>query len=456
MSTTETAVPVTTEAAPAPAATPVAAPDTAVETPAPAPEVQRPTTPIARDEARRHAREAGTRAREALQQPAEEPKPAAVPERDPATGQFLPKKTEEPAAAAAGTVVPDASPASARTTDASPEAPAAVRPIRIEIPAGHPLREMGRDAISVTDPADEQVIRAALNGTYERRQRVTALEQENAELRDRMLRLEATQSATTKWQSTPEYEAIVDEYERIRDEVSPEAADAYWQGKQPDFQKLAAAEYQTRAEAAEQVEDDRAAEAWATDAWGRTQVVTPDVRNLPEFPQWFAAAIESFNAEIAVGHFPELDPAREPDDYKRLEKAHEAFAQLFRSRLVREPRVSQVMTELAAQRNRTAAAEAARLAAEMRQSAEAEKERLRAQAEKDGVDRFKLDAATRRASAPPHPMGSVAAGARPGQASDGGPPADDTSDMTPHQLRRHFGARAREAARQVLGGVNRP
>jgi len=353
--------------------------------------------------------------------------------RDPVTGQFLPEDGVEKDADA----TTDPAAADGRAEDTGSEAPPAeerAKPIRIEIDPKHAVYGMGETAIEAANPKQEQVIRALLNGTYTRRQENEALQAKLQEVQQKLVRLESDQAATQKWTSSPEYHAIAEKYQEIRDVQGQEVADAWW--RSPDNQKvlqeLRDSEYNERWGKIETERVQQAATEWIDQAWQHTRSLPEPIRGLPDFGRWFKEEAQLFDKRVELGHYP---------DAKAAEDLHREFTKALGARLLREPAVA------AAYRNTTQT----KVAAEADTAAKAaEAKRREDQIRADAVEQFKREAAAKRENAPPHPLGNLSGAARGGRVGGAAPEEIDTSDMSPQQLKKLARAGASQDARSLF------
>src|SRR5690606_1575430 len=234
---------------------------------------------------------------------------------DPATGKFLPSGEEATAA--------EAQPPGAEVAEpeAAPEEPHGVR---IELPEGD-IRRIAGGREYVTVPKEvEPLVRWSINN-HVRRAEVETERQARKEIEKQLLRLMAEQSASSEWEQTPEYKAAATEYreifesvrDRLIDQGMPEQeaieaakarADKYWHGvAAPQLRALADQKYQEQVRQVEEIETQKAAEAWVNEAWSNVTTQIPrEIRELPQFRQWFEAAITAFDAEIAAGLRPDV------------------------------------------------------------------------------------------------------------------------------------------------------
>ena len=423
MSDAVTVVDAPTEAAPAIDVAAAPAPEAVV---APTPQAEQPAGPMSREQARRAAREdARGRMAENTQAPAPVADAATAPQpvvdehgrvRDPITGQFRPATGDVSTSAAPGS--PNA-PSAGQATPGSPG-------IRIELPADHPLRGMGLDALEATSPAQERAMRALLNGSYARVNELQAEKAARQAAEQRLLRLESQSAAAEKWKATPEYTKAVEEYEAILDAAGQAAASKYWKGVQADLQALVDQEYGVRMSETEAQGVETAANQWSNEAWQHASQLPQEIRSLPNFPRWFHGALVAFNAEIEAGMY---DQVLQPGDAEGL---HREFAKSFGARLMRE--------------NEVAAIYRARAHSDTRQQAEARAAQLNAQRERDriaqeAVEAFKRTAAGARSGQPLNPLAGIGGAERVAGAQP--PETVNLEGMSPSEVKRALRTAAR-------------
>jgi len=438
--------------APQPAVAPAApAQETPAAQPAQAePQVTQPTKPQpVRNAYNQAAASAAERAKEMAKRFMQPRTEAVVDEHgrkhDQATGQYLPDGTEAPAdeegttpAVAESGDKPTTEPAAAeeRQAEAIPEDKAAVeRPQTVRVDLPDALKEQGRTHLTV--PAEEQELARALANGYVRRAQLDELRQQLNDERTKRLQLESGLSAQDKIRQTPEYQAKVEKYTKLKDleeagELPDGTASEYWRTSQEDLRKLANEEFQQRMQQVEQADVAEAAKVWIADAWQRTQALPPQVRELPHFNEIFNRTVAAFDFEVSQGYHPEIK-----DD----DTAHEAFRKFFGARLLAEPGVRQAFDAI---RQR----EAERNSANTNQ---AERDRkLREQAEREGAEKLRRQMAETRQNTPPNPMGKVAhqdSGVSP--STLGEPDANASiSNMSPIRAERYLADRAAQRARE--------
>ena len=256
--------------------------------------------------------------------------------------------------------------------------------------------------------------------------------------------MESQSVAREQWEGTPEYTALVTEFhhigESVRDrggseEEAKKAQSMFWKGASFELDKLTDVECSARVGKIEADRSERAGREWREEAFQGTQSLPPAIRNIPEFSKWFTAAVETFNAELAMGHYPEV---------KDADAMHEKFKTIFGQRSVREPAVKTVFADIKAAKDKTAAE--ASVGAEQ---AKRDKAAVAATAVQD----FKEGVANSRVEAPPNPLGTLGPGTS-GATTTGEPPPDaepDTSKMLQHELKKFMRQGSREDGQRRLG-----
>lgn len=420
-----TAPPITEPAAaPAAPVAPVVEPQAPAAPPPAAPPTS--TTPLSKREARQALRDDRAKAPPAATAPApvEEPAPAAPAPAAPAPAPEPPAPVPAPAAPA---------PAPAPTA------------IRIEIPANHPLRESGVQFFTATSEAEARSLRGLLNGTYTRRQE---LEDRNAKiqaLQEQVVRFEADKTAQEKWQTSAEYAAARKRFGTLQQletdgTLDAGTAEAFWKGIQEDYHKLSTAEFESRWSTIQAENLKAAGEAWRLSAWDRVtagDVIPAVITQLPNYPRWFDQAVQSFDKELELGHFPHLRPGD-------AEGMHKEFIDFFQARLIRVPDVRTAVKtaeERKTQDSQVAVTEAAA------------KQRERELIEQAAIERYKRETASQRSQMPPHPLGNLPSAGRE-RVPEGAPQpgSDDLAKLPVTDLRRRLRLGAREEARRLLGG----
>ena len=327
-------------------------------------------------------------------------------------------------------VAPEAAATPATTTPETPAAAAAPAPTghKVIIDPGHPVRGMGIESITVQTPEEERALRALVNGTYARKKDVEESRAREETLQRRIVELEARDSANEKWTSDPRYQQAVDRFNEIKEAFGENEAALYWKGVQQDFDAIAKTEYDERWGKIEAENIERAGQAWKSEAWSHASQLPQIIVQLPHFQSWFNNAVESFNSEIELGHYPNLTSG---------EDAHKEFTRMFGARLIREPAVTAAYADME-RRQQTQQTSAATQAA----AAQAERERIA----RDAVEQYKQASANRRTQAPPHPLGNLGPGhdRAPVSGLNGQEPAPATAN--PNQLRRQLREKVGEAS----------
>jgi len=353
--------------------------------------------------------------------------PAGTPE----AGQFLPGEVE---------------PVDEPTPEPVPEAPKGVQ-VRLDKHRGHPALEgIKAEALTVGSEEEAKLVQALLNGTYARRNEADALreqirerDQALLEAQQRIAQIEAGQAATEKWQRTPEYQRAVEKFETIRDTVGQEEASAFWRGIQGDLRQMVDSEYQTRATAIQAEHQARDGQRWEAETRLFVEDKVPDrIRMLPDYGRWYAEELDTFEIKIERGHYPDL--ARLPVN-ERSQAMRQAFLAQLNARLGGENSVRALARQTLDDRRKADLEARAKAAQDTKARAEAERKK----AAQEAVDGFKKEAADKRVASPPHPMGSLAASARPSPNGTAAPEPEDLSKLTQNDLR----SRGRQAARQA-------
>lgn len=383
-----------------------AAPASTPATPTPAPTGE-PEGPLSRRDARRGLHQ-------------DRPKPTPVTE------------SATPPAATPGAASETPAAATPLGTAAPAVAPAAAPVIPILIPEGHPLREMGLEQLVAHSALEERAIRAMLN-SHVRRQEVAQRDQTISELQRELVQIRSGQAAEQKWKETPGYKAAVERYHEIKETYGQEAADVFWRGVAVEFTSIADTEYQTRMQQIESQNTERAAQSWKMEAWQNANRLPEPIRRLADFPRWFDTAVQSFNAELELGHYPQV---------RNAEELHQEFTRFFGSRLVREPAVVAAFKAIEEEKQRSTQAAA---------DAAAAKEREREAIASAAVEQFKQDAAAKRQTVPPHPLGNLVGASRDHVPAAPASDEERLAGLTPQQLRKASRTGAREDARRRFG-----
>lgn len=421
----------------------------ATETPPAAEEAQaapeEPQAPLTRREVRKRRTEkraadkaaAASAPEDAGEKTVEEGINTAGRKYDKETGKLLPEDGEPPIEAP-----PATTPEATQVTEPEGTEPKKPEPIRVDIPEGHSLREMGKTTfIMVATEEEARVLKASFNATHTRRNEVERVTQQRDEERtarraaeEKNLRTDASQAATEKWMQTPRYKELVEENQNIRDAHGDGPASTHWDGAQGELRALRDAEYTTRSAEAAQARDVADGERWVAEARENAMRVPDMVRNLPQFGELLQESLDTFVAKVQMGHYPNVDT---PEGF------HEEFTKMFTSKLFREPDViSLKQRALAANKERHEA-----------RAAKTEQARAQAAAttetvKKEAVATFQKEAAERRVAAPPNPLGSVSTPSTPSPAAGPGE-TTDTSKMSANELRKHSKKSARARSHVV-------
>jgi len=345
-------------------------------------------------------------------------------------------------AEAAAPVVDAAAPVAAPTgpvLDVAPvalpaaAAPAEPQPVRVPIPAGHPMREMGVESLTANSPQEERALRAALN-SYVRRNEVTTLQAQLQQLQAEKVERDGREAARKAWQADPKYAATMARAQEIRETYGDADAEQFLRGLNADFDQMAKQEIDQRMGQVRAQEVERATEAWTQEAWQNASALPESIRTIPVFGQAFQDAVHSFNAELELGHFPQVQTA---------EQAHKAFMQFFNTRLTALPEVVAVYRSLGARQEQARTAAAAKAAEEQRRIDKIKQ---------DAVEEYKrIEGEKRGQAAPPHPLGNLAAAAPRVPAVAGSEAAVPAANVPVNQLRRDGRAAAAQRARERFG-----
>ncbi len=360
--------------------------------------------------------------------------------RDAKTGQFLSEGEGDGEAVAAEA--------------ATEEAPVAeVEPIRVPVPEDHAVWKMGQATLTAENPEQEQVIRALLNGTYERVKAVeakdtiiAARDETIRDLRQEKVHREASEAAMGQYEETDAYKAHRVTFETLKaaeaeGSVPAGTASTFWQSAvvQQEVEPLAKAEFEQRWSEVEDQQNQEQGEIFMGDALQSAETrFAPEVVVLPEFRQVFDTAIVAFGAALQAGRYPELTTP---------EQHHAKFDDLLRTHLVQNVNVRTVLSAQMAKRDN--AEEATKRAAAQRNTRAAESKEKAAEAR--GAEQARKDAAEKRQANPTHPLGKLADANRgAGESGPTGTPSPETEpdNIPQHHLKRHFKKQAREAARQ--------
>lgn len=325
----------------------------------------------------------------------------------------------------------------------STEAKSDVTPIQIPIDANHPVREMGEEALTASNAKQERVIRALLN-SYTRRRDVAAVEEKlakieakNVELQQKVVRRESTDTALEKFENTPEYEQAKTTFLQMKEleqneELPKGAASEYWEGFKARLTPLAQAEYDQRMSAVQEQKGREAQEAWQGEAWENASQMPAGIPNIPNFRTLFDQAVQSFDAELELGHYPEI---------KTSDDMHKEFTKFFGSMIVRDPAVREAFRRHENRQKEDQAAATTKAAAD---------DREREAIGRAAVEKHLKDAADKRREGPPHPLGNLhAASSDSLSAAPAGD--DDLSKLTPHEAKKRAKSGARQDARRHFG-----
>lgn len=418
--------PVTPVATPAvtPAVTPATAPQV-VESVAPV-KVEGPLGPLSRREVRAALQE---NIRQRVAKAAETAAPVVAPE---VRTSSAPSVETKPAGASE---TPRVAPSPAETlAPPGPAAPpTATTPslIVIPVPEGHPLREMGVTELVARNAQEERAQRATIN-SYTRRQEVAALQAKVNEYELGRVEQEARDAAMQKWMARPEYETNLTRYQEIKDAFGEPEAEAWWRGVNAEFDRVAQQEFDTRMGVVDQQRVEQAATAWKTEAWSNVSTLPAALRQLPVFSKVFEESVPSFDAELRLGHYPQVQTA---------EDMHREFGRFFQGRLVMQPEVKAAYAALNERETQGRTAAAAKAAEDQRQL-----ERIKQEA----VEEWKRQEATKATATPPHPLGNLAAVSRD-HMPVGSEAAEPAANVPVNQLRRDARAAAVQRAKQRFG-----
>jgi hypothetical protein len=387
------------------------------------------------------------------------PTPARIPETPPAETDFsrdavlarrleaIKKETDTPVAAdplaapdgqspdsAAGTPTP---PVGTVSPPATPEAPAAPQYIKVPIPEGHPLREGGATYLLAENEQQARAARATIND-YTRRSQVETLRAQVDQFERQVAEGAARQQAQDEWRSSPEYATRMQQVQEVRDAFGDAVADVFAKGIDADYQRLESGKIEAALGEINQRRQSEAAQSWISDARVRVTALPEPIRSLPKFGEWFDAAIQSFNAELALGHFPQLVQGD-------TEAMHQEFLRFFNTRIRAQPEITALVNTVNARAAQQQTETAAKIAADAK-----EVERI----EQEGVQKYLKSVADSRLAVPPHPLGTV----QPATARDRTPAGSEAATSVvaapsePISAREAALASARERAR--LAGLS--
>lgn len=449
----ETAAPEVAQT-PAPVAAPEAAPAPVVEAPqAEAPAVEGPDlSKMAPHELRRHMKmqsREGAKARSSAAQNMKETHPAMTdpvtgvsPEaevgsepvvdaqgraHDPATGKFLPSAEQaDTEAGAPAAAAPQGSEQVAETTAAEGTPP---EPIRIELPADHPLRGQGVEFLHVTDPQQERAVRALVNG-YTRRseveqvqQRVRQMEDEKATLQ---ARYEVAQERLRQFIADPQKAAF---YADVKAQYGEDYAQRWLDGELQADEAQVQERLKPYQQEREQLAQQQAAEAFLSNAQTQAAQVFPQWwTGGPSYQQALETAVHTYDAYVERRW--QTDQSYKPTEAEFIEK-------FLKPQFFADPFAAEYAQRLHAQQQQ----EAQRQAEAEKAKAEAEAARQKELAAQQAVTQFRQEAAQRREVAPPNPLGNVG-GARGDKVSSEAS-TTDYNNMSAFELTRQLRSEAR-------------
>ncbi len=424
--------------APAVAAPPAAVPPAESAAPPAAPAASPPATPpadapategtklIGRDEARRRAQEKGkTLGTEAAAEAAAATEPAPKPD---AAGT-------EPAKPAGDAPAPAGEQPPAAGTEPAPAA--TIETHKVPIYPQHPIYgSSGVKEFTVGTAEEARALKGLLNGTSVRRQENELLKTALAKAEDRIIQLESMGEAEQEFTAMPEYQQAVQHYHDLKEAHGEAVANDYWEGFRAKFRQKLNEKVSARTEKVEADRHERSYRAWKEEAWVNTrQMINEAVAGLPEFSKYFEEAVASFGSELDLGHFPEVQSS---------EQMHQEFLRFFNTVLARKQSVRAIYEQMKQGKQGELDAAAKKAAAD-----QAERERIG----REAIEKHLREQAEKRAAAPPHPLGRVAAASQ-SSAPAAGAGGDDSlpANASPGQVRRASREAARQRTRQALGG----
>jgi len=378
------------------------------------------------------------------------PTPPRIPETPPAETDFsrdavlarrleaLKKETD------AAPVVPDGqvpdpaagtpTPPAGAVPPAAPETAPAPQYIKVPIPEGHPLREGGATYLLAENEQQARAARATIND-YTRRSEVERYKAQIDQFERQAAESTARQAAQDEWRSSPEYATRMQQVQEVRDAFGDAVADVFAKGIDADYQRLESGRIEAALGEINQRRQGEAVQAWIAQARERTLVLPDPVRALPKFNEWFESAVQSFDAELALGHLSHIPPGD-------TEAMHQEFLRFFNARIRVQPEIAALVNDINTRTERQRSEAAARVALEAQ-----ERERLK----KQGVEEYLKTVADQRQAVPPHPLGSLTAATARDPSSAGSPVAAPVAaaQTEPLSARDEALARARERARQM-------
>ena len=291
---------------------------------------------------------------------------------------------------------------------------------------------MGITELPARNAQEERAQRAIIN-SYTRRAEVATLQARVDEYERGRVEQESRDAATQKWMARPEYQAQLARYQEIKDAFGESEAEAWWRGVNAEFDKVAQQEFDTRMGVVDQQRAEQAALAWKNEAWGNVGTLPAVLRQLPVFSKLFEESVQSFDAELKLGHYPQV---------QTTEDMHREFVRFFQARLVAQPEVRGVYASLNEREAQGRTAAAAKAAEEQRR---VEKIKL------DAIEEWKRQEAAKVTAVPPHPLGNFNAVSRDRMPVAGSEAAVPAANVPVSQIRRDAKATAIARAKQRFG-----
>jgi hypothetical protein len=293
---------------------------------------------------------------------------------------------------------------------------------------------MGVETLTAQDPKEERAIRAALN-SYVRRAELATVQAENEGLKREKVEREAREAAYQTWQSRPEYAAVMGKAQELREAYGDEVADQYLRGFNADLEQVASQEVERRMATVNAQAIERAALGWKDEAWGNVTTLPEVIRTLPDFPKWFESAVHSFDAELALGHYPEIQPGD-------TDQMHKKFMNFFNALLTARPEVVDVVRKMGQKDVEARTLAAAKVAEEQRRIE---------QIKQDAVEAYKKQVATTREAIPPHPLGNLTGASRDRVPAGSEAAAVPAAEQSPQLNRKSARAAVRDDVARHLG-----
>lgn len=321
----------------------------------------------------------------------------------------------------------------------TPAAEGSPEGIRIDIPADHPLRGMGVETLHANDAQQERAIRALLNSHTRRaevEQAQQALRQYEDAIAERDARLEVAQNRVRQLIADPSLASI---YGDLKQAYGEEHANRWLDGELRQDDSAVQERLQAYQQQRLQSDAVQAAQSFQQQAFEAAQGYYPQFwTQSPDFQQAFSRAYDLYDTMVgrAIQQGQTVVPSVE---------------QFVGDVLQREYLASPVVR---AEAQRQLQEEQAKAAAEAEAAKKAEAERLEREKQATAaaaVQQFKQQAAQTRQQMPPHPMGQLGGAARADLQSTG-PQQEDTSNMSPYQLKQ----RLRQEVRQMGRAFSRP